>query len=82
MKHHIYLSEEHYHSVVRQFASMIKTDDKGFHVGDIVIIHETYKGKETGKTTRQFIQFVDHRLSKGNCILGLSKNDNEKYCPR
>lgn len=82
MKHQIRLSEEHYHAAVSKFASMIKTDDKGFHVGDIAIIHEVCNGKETGRTTRQFVQYVNHNLSKGNCILGLSEDENEKYCPR
>ena len=64
----------------------IRKNDRDYHVGDKLVLHEIKDGKWTGNSVTRWIIYIHHGsgeygIERGYCVLGLTDNPNDKYTP-
>ena len=78
--HELKILPEYYEAVVSGEKNFeIRKNDRGFEVGDILILKEWHHGRYTGRQVNKRVQYIYHGngtygLSEEYCVLGLQGN--------
>ena len=77
MRHYIKIQSKYFNDVKYKIKNFeLRKDDRGYNVGDIIILDEIENGKPTGQAICREIIYIlrdcpEYGLQEGYCILGL-----------
>lgn len=79
MIHELKIKPEYFHDVVRgQKKAELRKDDRGYNVGDVLLLKEFYNGEYTGSWVSVTVTHIlrgcpEYGLMDGYCILSIGR---------